>query len=123
MKPYLAPKTVVFIRKMPLSTKVYSSAGIVDNAGNLVSKSVDLHTNAIGVEEHSRPKNSARVVKVPYSASNLSNSGVSAMMFMNAWKKPACTRGKVFVLYTAHHTNQYLFSSKAHKIPVPGQRG
>jgi len=102
----LAPKTVVFIRKIALSTKVYSSAGIVERG----------------------PKNSAKVVKVPYSASNRSNSGVRAMMFMKAWKKPACTRGKVFVLYivlnpisfgisaphcTTSHTDCILKSQKA----------
>jgi hypothetical protein len=34
---YLAPRTVVFMPRIPLSMKVYSSAGIVDKAGMLVS--------------------------------------------------------------------------------------
>ena len=50
----------------------------------------------------------ARVVKVPYSASNLSNNGVRARRLRKAWKKPAWTRGKVFVLYTKWQTYQYL---------------
>lgn len=47
-----------------------------------------------------RPMKSANVVKVPNSASNLSNKGVNANKLKNAWKKPACIRGKVFVRYT-----------------------
>ena len=34
---YLAPRTVVFMPRIPLSMKVYSNAGIVDKAGVLVS--------------------------------------------------------------------------------------
>ncbi len=36
-----------------------------------------------------RPRKSATVTSVPYSASNLSNKGVKASTFMNMWKKPA----------------------------------
>jgi hypothetical protein len=46
--------------------------------------------------------NSASVVKVPYSASNLSNKGVKAKVFRKAWKKPTWTSGNVFVLYTEY---------------------
>ena len=38
---------------------------------------------------HIPPMKSANVVRVPCSASNRSNSGVKASIFMNAWKKPA----------------------------------
>jgi hypothetical protein len=54
----------------------------------------------LGMRVYIRPRNNANVVRVPYSASNLSNKGVKANIFIKAWKKPACTRGKVFVLYT-----------------------
>ena len=43
------------------------------------------------------------MVKVPCSASNLSSKGVKAKTFIKAWKKPAWTRGKVFVRYTRQH--------------------
>lgn len=43
------------------------------------------------------------MVKVPCSDSNLSNRGVKAKIFITAWKKPAWTRGKVFVRYTGEH--------------------
>ena len=55
---------------------------------------------AISVQVDSRPMNSAKVVSVPYSASNLSSRGVNAATLMIAWRKPACIRGKVFVRYT-----------------------
>lgn len=86
--PYLAPKTSVF-KPIAFSTKVYSSAGIVDRAGIYVSASANSHIYARRMELYLRPKNSANVVKVPYSASNLSNSGVRARTFIKAWKNPA----------------------------------
>lgn len=88
-------------KPITFSTKVYRRAGIVDKAGIHVSTSAKPDEHPMRMEEHLRPKNSANVVKVPYSASNLSNSGVRVRIFIKAWKKPAWTRGKVFVRYTA----------------------
>lgn len=47
-----------------------------------------------------RPRNMAREVRVPCSASNFSSKGVTASMFKNACKNPACTIGYVFIRYT-----------------------
>jgi hypothetical protein len=79
---------------------VYSSAGIVDRAAKDVSGLLIGDKFAVNACEHLRPRNSANVVRVPYSASNLSKSGVKAIILINAWKKPAWTRGNVFVRYT-----------------------
>jgi hypothetical protein len=38
-------------------------------------------------EIYIRPRNNANVVRVPNSASNLSNKGVKANIFIKAWKK------------------------------------
>ena len=57
------------------------------------------------------------MVKVPCSDSNLSNRGVKAKIFITAWKKPAWTRGKVFVLYTGRRDLiRYSFSGKMNGI-------
>lgn len=52
------------------------------------------------MEDHVRPMKRAKVVRVPYSASNRSNKGVKAKMLKKVWKKPAWTSGNVFVRYT-----------------------
>lgn len=50
---------------------------------------------------HSRPKNRARVVSVPYSFSNRSISGVSATTLSTAWITLRWMSGKVFNRYAA----------------------
>lgn len=52
--------------------------------------------------QHSRPINKATEVRVPCSASNLSNNGVSARIFNNAWKNPMWINGKVLSRYTGY---------------------
>lgn len=61
--------------------------------------------DSLTLEGHIRPMKRANVVRVPCSASNRSSKGVKASMFMKAWKKPAWTRGKVFVLYTGEKSH------------------
>ena len=87
--PYLAPKTVVFMRRIPLSINVYINAGIVDRAAIHVSHTSVHMRDPSFIRYHLRPIKSANVVKVPYSASNLSNNGIKARIFIKAWKKPA----------------------------------
>jgi hypothetical protein len=53
----------------------------------------------------------ARVLRLPYSDSNLSNNGVSARMLSSAWKKPECMKGKVFRRYTRAMDGQAIFSA------------
>jgi len=53
----------------------------------------------------------ARVLRVPYSASNLSSNGVNARMLTSAWKKPECMKGKVFRRYTRETDGQAISSS------------
>lgn len=60
----------------------------------------------------SRPKNRAREVRVPYSASNLSSKGVRARTLRKACRNPACTRANVFVRYTGHDRVSCYFFSK-----------
>ena len=110
IETYLAPRIVVFSRKSPLSIKVYSSAGIVDRAVKCFSILLNWWSfSANGMWAHLRPRNSANVVSVPYSASNLSSSGVKAIMFTKAWKNPAWTRGNVFVRYTMRKVRNIRF--------------
>lgn len=111
MIAHLAPRTDVLPRNIYLSTRVYISAGMVDRAAFIFS----IHTvrepeKGQKSKQNLRPKNSAREVNVPCSASNRSNKGVSAKIFKNACKKPACIKGNVFVRYTVqvHYVSQLL---------------
>lgn len=52
--------------------------------------------------QYSRPMNKATEVRVPCSASNLSNNGVSAKILNNAWKNPMWINGKVLSRYTSY---------------------
>lgn len=59
--------------------------------------------------ENSRPKNSAIVVRVPFSDSNRSRSGVRAMIFRTAWNMLRWMNGKVLIRYTIlgrHHVSR-----------------
>lgn len=55
--------------------KVYKRAGMVDKG----------------------PINNTSVVRVPFSASNLSNNGVRARTLESAWKSPTWTSGNVLI--------------------------
>jgi hypothetical protein len=74
----------VFICKIPLSINVYNNAGIVERAIN-PSAICNSRPNLHYIQKRAlRPRNSANVVNVPYSASNLSKRGVRARIFISA---------------------------------------
>lgn len=79
---YLAPITALSALRIALSIIIYATAGKVVRAVSCQRMTL-IELKGICL----RPKNNASVVRVPYSLSNLSISGVSATTLTNAWKK------------------------------------
>jgi len=68
------------------------------------------------VWKNSRPKNSASVVRVPFSDSNRSRSGVKAIILRTAWKKLRWMNGNVLIRYTMLGRHRVSRRSRARDI-------
>lgn len=84
---------------------------MVDRARKPVSQRYSYHHPS----QHLRPINKATEVSVPCSASNLSNNGVSAKIFNNAWKNPIWINGKVLSRYTSYRLAPCILIPSQHK--------
>jgi hypothetical protein len=86
---YLAPMTIVLLRRTNFSNSVYMPPGIVPNAAQCQSYAPTYHG-----DDCLRPVNSASVTNVPNSDSKRSRRGVTARRLKIMWKKLRCINGK-----------------------------